>query len=91
MACRSCCPTRRARWKNRDRPARTGGRRKTHNRRTQQQRAGAEAGEEPASASYSDAEIALLVDCFTRSRDIIRTEIGTLNAKRPRKRATPEG
>ena len=32
-------------------------------------------------ASYSDAEIALLIDYFTRARDLIRTEIEKLNAK----------
>ena len=38
-------------------------------------------------ASYSDAEIALLIDYFTRSRDILRAEIEKLNAKpAPRKR-----
>ncbi len=39
-------------------------------------------------ASYSDTELALLVDYFTRARDVIRTEIEKLNAKpAPKKRA----
>jgi DNA-binding MarR family transcriptional regulator len=36
-------------------------------------------------ASYGDAEIALLIDYFTRARDLIRAEIEKLNARPPRK------
>ncbi len=39
-------------------------------------------------ASYSDAEIALLIDFFTRSREILRAEIEKLNARpAPKRRA----
>ena len=38
-------------------------------------------------AGYSDAEIALFIDYFTKSRDIIRAEIEKLNARQAPRRA----